>query len=338
MKFFYLIPLCLVLNLSVKALEIDVWYGEHQSFGHLGGHPQRWVNVLGHVSPAEEIKSLSYRLNGAEFLPLSFKEDNKRIAADGDFNVEILRTLLKEGDNEVTLRAVDHSGKKNERTVTVEYHKNEEEWPLPYTIDWSKVDTISEVAQIVDGKWELTKNGVRAIERYYDRVIAFGDNSWENYEVQTTVIIHALTGPKELPNTTNVTHVAIATRWPGHDADGNQPTVKWHPLGATAEYRLGKDLTDTRWRVFDGQRKYRVESERRRDLEFEKPYHMKHRVQTLGNGLTHYQVKLWATDVEEPTEWDFERFEPGDLRSGSALLLAHHSDATFGNVTVVPVE
>ncbi len=53
MKFLYLIPLYLVLNLSVKALEIDVWYGDHQSFGHLGGHPQRWVNVLGHVSPAE---------------------------------------------------------------------------------------------------------------------------------------------------------------------------------------------------------------------------------------------------------------------------------------------
>lgn len=338
MKFLSLISLFAALTLQVKALEIDIWYGDEQSFGHLGGHPQRWVNVLGDVSPASEIQSLTYSLNDGEAHPLSFKEDHKRIAKDGDFNVEILRSLLKGGKNQVLITALDAQGRRAQRRVVVEYHQNEEEWPLPYTIDWSKVSDISEVAQIVDGKWELTSDGVRTVERYYDRVIAFGDNSWENYEVQTTVIIHALTGPKEPPNTTNVTHVAIATRWPGHEADGQQPTVKWHPLGATAEYRLGKDLTNTRWRVFDGQRKYHVESERRRDLEFEKPYHMKHRVQTLPNGLTHYQVKLWAVDVEEPPKWDFERFEPGDLRSGSALLLAHHSDATFGDVTVVPID
>lgn len=338
MKSFFLIPLLFAATLQASSLEIDIWYGDQQNFGHLGGHPQRWVNVLGHVSPAEDIASLAYSLNGGDPQLLSFREDNKRMAKDGDFNVEILRTLLNEGKNRVSILAEDTNGKRTERSVVVNYQMNEEEWPLPYSIDWSKVDEISEAAQVVDGKWELTPNGIRSVERYYDRVIAFGDNSWENYEVQTTVIIHALTGPQELPNTTNVTHVAIATRWPGHDADGNQPTVKWHPLGATAEYRLGKDLKDTRWRVFDGQRKYRVESDRRRDLEFEKPYHMKHRVQTLANGLTHYQVKWWAADVDEPEAWDLERFEPGDLRSGSALLLAHHSDVTFGNVTVVPVD
>jgi hypothetical protein len=330
--------LLLILQLQSEAFEIDIWYGKDQSFGHLGGHPQRWINVLGHVDPADDLDSLSYRLNGGAWLPLSFLEDNKRIAKTGDFNVEILRSELNRGVNDVFISARNKHGSVATKMVHVIYYEPEGNWPLPYHIDWSQVNEISDAAQIVDGKWILTRDGVRSVEKYYDRVLAFGDASWENYEVRTTVIVHSLTPPKVDPNKTNVTHVAIATRWPGHDADGNQPTVKWHPLGATAEFRLGGDLSECRWRIFDGQREYHVESDRRRKIEFEKPYHMKHRVETLADSRTHYRVKLWPTDEKEPIDWDFERFEPGDLRSGSALLLAHHSEVTFGNVTVVPVD
>lgn len=331
-----------VLTLSTSAdgseLEIDLWYGDHQSFGHLGGHPQRWVNLLGDVTPSPEIRSLWYRLNGTELVPLSFKEDRKRIAKTGDFNVEILRSILKPGDNSVEIIATNLRGETFRKDVVLNYDPNPGNWPLPYAIDWSSVSKITEAAQVVDGEWELTPAGVRTVNRYYDRVLALGDESWENYEVSTVVTVHALTAPKTGPNTTNVTHVAIASRWPGHDADGNQPTVKWHPLGATAEFRLGGNLQNCRWRIFDGQREYRVESDRRRQLEFETPYKMKHRVETLADGRTWYRVKLWAASSEEPDDWDFERFEPGDLKSGSALLLAHHSDVTFGNVEVVPVK
>jgi len=318
-------------------LEIDLWYGDRQSFGHLGGHPQRFVNLLGDVAPASEIQSLWYRLNRAELVPLSFKEDNKRIAKTGDFNVEILRSLLKPGDNRVEIIATNKSGSTYRKEAIVAYDPEPGNWPLPYSIDWSQVSRISDAAQVVDGEWELTPAGVRTVRHYYDRVLAFGDASWENYEVTTTVTIHALIPPRTGPNRTRVTHVAIASRWPGHDPDGNQPTVKWHPLGATAEFRLGGDLQDCRWRIFDGQRAYHVESDKRRRLKFETPYRMKHRVETLADGRTRYQVKLWAASSDEPGEWDFERFEPDDLKSGSALLLAHFSDVTFGNVEVVPV-
>jgi len=40
----------------------------------------------------------------------------------------------------------------------------------------------------------------------------------------------------------------------------------------------------------------------------------------------------------EPDAWDLERYETGDLVSGSALLLTHHTDATFGNISVLPLE
>lgn len=318
-------------------LTIDVWYGDEQQFGRLG-HAQKWVNILGHVSPADEIKSLSFELNGAEPLKLSFHEDRKRIARDGDFNIEIDRALLMRGRNTIDIIAVARDGTQRRRTVMITYHADGKPWPLPYVIQWSNVKNIQDVAQVVDGRWTITNGGVRSVEPYYDRILAVGDSSWRDYEIETTVTVHALTGPKTGPNATNVTHAALALRWPGHDADGNQPSVKWYPLGATAEFRLGGDLSQCRWRIFDGKRQFYVESERRRRLDFETPYRMKHRVETLTDGRSRYRVKLWPSDKTEPSPWDLERTEPDDLLSGSACLIAHHSDVTFGDVTVRSLE
>ena len=64
---------------------------------------------------------------------------------------------------------------------------------------------------------------------------------------------------------------------------------------------------------------------------------MKHRVETLEDGRSHNRAKLWLASEPEPGDWDIERFESGDLPGGSALLIAHHTDVTFGNVSVVPV-
>ena len=320
-----------------ESIVINLWYGDSQSFGHLGGHPQRWINVLGNAAPFKDIKSMSFSVNGGKEKELLFDEDKHRLARPGDFNVEILRSDLNNGTNTILISATDTSGRKTAKTVEILYNSASGQWPLPYSIDWSKVDNISEVAQVVDGKWELSKNGVRSVERYYDRVIAFGDESWKNYEVTTTVTFHSYTPPKVDPNITNVSHAAIASRWPGHDPDHFQPTRKWHPLGATAEFRISKDLQEARWRIFDGQREFHVESTHRRSIDLEKTYHMKHRVETLADGRSRYRVKLWPINEQEPNNWDLERFEPNDLQFGSVLLLAHHTEVTFGNVLVTPV-
>jgi len=326
-----------VFNIAhAKLPSIDVWYGDTQSFGDIG-NAQRWINILGHVSADETIASLTYKLNGGAEQPLSFQEDFKRIATDGDFNIEIARSDLRVGENSLLIVATNKGGEQVRRQVKINYSANRR-WPLPYEIDWSKAESISDVAQVVDGKWQLSKDGVRSVDRYYDRVIAFGDETWTNYEVTTSVTVHGLTPPREKPNTTGVTHAAIALRWPGHDADGKQPSVKWYPVGATAELRFGSDLQNCRWRIFDGKRRFYVESNRRRQLEFDRPYRVKHRVESLDEQWTKYSVKLWPNGSDEPADWDLVRIEEGDLKSGSALLIAHHSDVTFGNVRAAPLQ
>lgn len=321
---------------SEQCLFIHIWYGDHQIFGKVG-HPQRWINILGHVAPASYIDSLFYSLNGSSPSQLSFLEDKKRLAKDGDFNIDIDRALLKPGINKVQIIAKDLQGRFVRRLVTVKYICRDVCWPLPYRIDWTKIDRIQDVVQIVDGKWTLTDDGIRTVERYYDRIVAFGDHSWRDYEIATRVIFHAFTSPRSDSNNTGVTHAAIASRWPGHDYDEYQPHVKWHPLGATSEFRIGNDLQQCRWRIFDGKTEFYVESNKRRTIELNRKYNMKHRVETLSNGQTLYKVKFWQVGDDEPSEWDLERYETGDLLSGSALLIAHHADVTFGDIMVVPL-
>jgi hypothetical protein len=332
-------PILALIAVSVGAVEpvIDVWYGDTQHFGRIG-HAQRWINVLGSVDQPDLVATMDYALNGGPPVPLSMKEDRKRIARDGDFNIEIDRSRLRVGVNELVITGNRNSARPINRKVQVHYHDEGNRYPLPYSIDWSSVKNISDVAQIVDGKWRLTPDGVRAIEPYYDRVLALGDEGWQDYEVTTTVTVHAVTAPGSGPNDTGVTHAALALRWPGHDRDGKQPSVKWHPLGATAEFRLGGDLQQCRWRIFDGNREYYVESKQRRRIEFERPYRMKHRVETLSDGTSRYRVKFWPATDEEPSGWDLERIEPDDLKGGSALLIAHHADVTFGSVTVLSLK
>jgi hypothetical protein len=46
---------------------------------------------------------------------------------------------------------------------------------------------------------------------------------------------------------------------------------------------------------------------------------------------------MWPADQPEPTTWTVQNDAVMDLDSGSVLLIAHHLDATFGNVTINPI-
>ena len=306
--------------------------------------PQKWINILGNVVAADSISSLTYKLNQGESNKLTLGSDLHRLASEGDFNIDLKVADCLEGENLVLIEAHDALGNKTSKLLHINVTKHKS-WPLPYQIDWSEVNNIQDVVQVVDGQWEITDFGVRNKDIYYDRVLAFGDDSWENYEVETTVTFHSFTPPVKGPPTYNVSHAAIATRWPGHDVDDLQPHRKWFPLGATAEFRLTKNLDSCRWRIFDGPKpdtkNFHVEQsvEEYRNIELNKVYGMKHRVETIGRDSTRYGVKLWPITEEEPIEWDFEGVEAEEnFSSGSALLLAHNTEVTFGNIVVRQID
>lgn len=347
---------CLLASGLVFASEltIDFWYGKDQRFGQVG-HPQRWVNLLGNASPASSIASATWTLNNSNPRKFTIGDSHARLAQAGDFNIEIDRSELKPGLNTVRVRVDGKDGESEEETVRVVYTGNGRRWPLPYAIDWQSANRIEDVAQVVDGEWAITDEGIRTIGTGYDRILAFGDDSWRDYEVSTTVTFHAFTPGMTGANKTKVSHAAIGLRWPGHDTDKRQPHIKWFPLGATGEFTLSEDLKQCHWRIYDRPVKKRsfvgnlldavfgedeplfIESTKRREIELDRAYGIKHRVTTLADGRTRYSVKLWPANQPEPEGWDLVRTESDDLSSGSALLVAHHTDVTFGDVMVTPI-
>jgi hypothetical protein len=153
------------------------------------------------------------------------------------------------------------------------------------------------------------------------------------------VIFHGYTSPAPGPPTYGVSHVAIASRWPGHYFDNLQPSRKWHPLGATSEFRISEDYKNCRWRIFDGDNFFAEQSKAHyRQIKPEVVYKLRHRVENLSATRTLYSVKFWRATAPEPAEWDFQAIEINSKpESGSACLIAHNTDVTFGDFIVKPV-
>jgi hypothetical protein len=338
---------------------IEVWYGANQKFGQ-NGNPQRWINVLGKVSSKHGISSLHYSLNGETELPLSIGPDRYRLSSVGDFNVEIDRSVLVQGKNEVAIVATDMLNNKCSEKIYIHYKKGKPR-PLPYFIDWDRSSSIQDVAQIVDGFWRLEGGTVRCVMPGYDRLIAVGDIAWSNYEVCVPITIHdfdesGFTHPSCGPG------VGLAVRWQGHwynEVDRSwrrwlptrvfrksiwrnkkrldQPRRGWWPLGALGWYRWRRKHHG---RVnISGNDSFLIAEDRSgRKLELGVCYIYKMRVETRRGQTSVYSLKVWEEGTSEPNNWTLRGTGPeGELSHGSALLVAHEVDASFGKVSILPI-
>jgi hypothetical protein len=343
---------------------IDIWYGTEQNFGP--GRPQFWANILGKVQNPDQVTSLRYALNGGVWNDLTVGPDDRRLAYPGDFNIELDFDDLQVGANTVVIEATYQYGGQTTRTVTANYDNG----PLPLdsemVIDWSSVDSINDVALAVDGKWTLDQasSTVRTAEPGYDRLIAIGDVGWEYYEVEVPVIIHDQANP-DWPLISPQTLVGMILRWEGHSNNEyylqvkpdprEQPREGWWPLGALVAYEGFGDSEPTL--SLSSNNLFRLDSYPTREskaiegfpqLDFGTTYIFKAQVlpDPLGSGQDIYQFKLWPQDGTEPGNWEVAGFEntgedntydPGGIDTGSLVLLAHHSDVSFGNVIIRPL-
>lgn len=317
---------------NTKPPVVNVWYGNYQRFGYLG-IPQKWVNVLGRVSDPDldDISSLSYSLNGGPKFLLFIGPDERRLTSFGDFNIDIADTDLLCGQNQVTITATDVFGNATHKTVDIKYDCGNM-WPETYSINWSSVTNIQDVAQVVDGLWTLGISNVRTAVKGYDRLIAIGDVSWDEYEVTVPITIH------KLGSSTHRGSVGFVLRWKGHyDWDGTRPRWGWYPFGAFGGYDWvwNGESGNYMLRIF-GNKSSIAEDKSGRRLEIGVEYLFKMRAEMV-DGKSVYSLKIWKKDTPEPSDWDLRGpGVEGELRQGSLLLLAHYADASFGNVTITP--
>jgi hypothetical protein len=303
---------------------IGVWYGTPQTFAALG-QTQPWVNILGNVNDPAGVASLTYTLNGGALVNLRLGPDGRRLKLPGDFNADLDIADLLPGPNTLVLTATDGFGNVTIETVTLDYQAGTV-WPQPYTIDWSTLATpeeIQDVAQVVDGKWQLENENVRTTEPGYDRLIAVGDMTWEDYEVTVPIILH---------NAPGTSGVGLLLRWNGHTDDPvvtSNPKSGYLPLGAILWYRFGRlEIFGNNGQILDTQT---------RPLSIGTTYWFKARVETVPGVGGFYSLKVWEDGQPEPTTWDVTgQEELTDPQTGSMMLITHVADVSFGNVTVTP--
>jgi hypothetical protein len=317
---------------------ITVWYGHTQPFGH-NGIQQRWVNVLGNVSGPQPITLLTYSLNNAPAVPLNMGPDDRRLTLPGDFIVELDYTTLQQGNNQLTITAGDDNNPPTVAQVTIEYHGDSQTWtPGSYVFEWQTAAAIHDLGHVVTGEWALDQAAgtVKPVIFDYDRLLGIGDLSWRDYTVTVPVTINAIDAGG-FPAPSNGPGIGVLVRWQGHfDHNGVLPRVGWRDLGALAWYRWRKSdgqITSGMQLLGDGGR---ILAENGRSLTFGETYYFKVNIQSAtGDDPATYRFKMWKASVTEPAGWDFvQPGRSGEPPSGSLLLLAHHVDAAFGQVTV----
>ena len=310
---------------------IDVFYGANQDIGAVG-QSQVWINIPGNVADPDGVASLSYTLNGGAPQTLTVGPDGRRLNNEGDFNIDPARDLLIDGVNEIIITSVDTLGDTTSTTVVVNYTAGSN-WPENYQVDWSQVSSINDVAEIIDGDWSITADGVRTQQTGYDRLFAIGDMDWVEYEVVSNFIIHDT-------DENLFSGVGLIGPWNGHTDDpvaGAQPKTGFLPYGSLSWAAWFPPNAPSRIQTGGFQQPRDRDNF---DFTFDQKYNFRYRVEFIGQStdLT-YRMRVWADGSPEPSEWNVQYTdEATDLTNGSLLFIAHYTDATFGNISVEEIQ
>src|SRR5690606_4506465 len=104
---------------------------------------------------------------------------------------------------------------------------------------------------------------------------------------------------------------------------------------AVYEHHIMKDPRNFHLRLYGNNVQSLTEQTSQKQLQLEVPYLFKVSVQEVYGSSSYYRFKVWQADQPEPKQWDLEgRGFLGEHTSGSVLLIAHHTDASFGTVTI----
>ncbi|MCG7522424.1 cadherin-like domain-containing protein, partial [Ruegeria sp. Ofav3-42] len=311
---------------------IDVWYGDVQTFGSPGAS-QQWVNILGNAHTTDLV-SLTYSLNGGPEQTLSIGPDTRRLEEDGDFNIDLDFAALdgSAADDVVTITATYSNGDVHTQDVTIRYEDGTN-WAPDYVVDWSGVTNIQDVAQVVDGEWTITPDGVRTAEPGYDRILTFGDQSWDNYEVNLSLTVNDINDgtPRDGAG------LGFGMLWGGHTDD---PISGWQPLsGYNPIVAPFYDMNDSRFELHEHPNWNFLLDTAPFTFTEGATYNVTIRVEQTDLINRIYRFKIWEEGSSEPVEWLLEGTDVmTDPLNGSFALIAHHWDVTFHDLDFAEIK
>jgi hypothetical protein len=318
---------------SAAAPQVNLWYGNYQTFG-VNGVPQQWINILGNVTSSVGIAMLAYSLNGAPDVNLNWGPTNPRLVEAGDFNADIDYALLWPGSNKVIITVMDYLNQSTQQTVYINnFGRHLASDVGNFTVDFRQVTnaTIQNWIQIVDGVWDIGIDGrIRNTQIGYDRAFLIGDtNISGSYDVMTEFVLHGYDSEGWA--------FGAASGWLGHTLDNygypdpSQPYIG-HPFPAWGV--IGTDSTGTpSYRIYENfVPLYETELSDNNTapaVALETPYMYHYRVTANSDGLTnHNSLNVWPKGTTEPTQWVVEADTPA--QAGSILFDAHNVDVSIG--------
>ena len=311
---------------------IDIWYGDRQTFGQ-NGVPQRWVNILGNVSDEDGVAEITYSVDGGASRSLSIGPSDRRLARAGDFNADIALNELADGEHTVRFEAVDNLGNTNTREVTVVI-ANTLGLPVPHSVVWANAaeGSLNDIAQVVDGKWYVEQDGsLRTAEIGYDRVVVVGDQRWFDYEVVFPVTIHEVS-PEGYSDIDGEPNMALTVGWTGHhEMDRTQPMWGFWPSTGAAGF-FWDTLEEAKMKAI-GNNGIPSQTSATFPLPLETKIWMRVRVEVIEDG-PRVSMRAWADGSTEPSDWTVSVTDDDDTVAGSIAIVAHHVDASIGDVQV----
>ncbi len=309
---------------------ITFFYGDDQKFNNVG-RPQIFADVLGNAFDPDGIGSLTYSLNGGPEQTVSVGPDGRRLANAGDFNLQLSFDDLVVGANLIVVTATDTTGDAVQSSMTVNY-PGRNFWPTTYSIDWDTVTDIQDAVQVVDGEWSVVPNGVTTDDIGYDRLLAIGDMTWNDFTATVPITVHDYD-----PTGNWCCGVGIVLRWEGHTNNPVtcvQPICGWKPYGNEAWYVW--DAAGGHSSNFSGNGDS-LKDNSGLVLQLGVTYMFKVEVETIGTD-NWYRKKVWVQGQNEPAGWLVEKIRNTEtISAGSLLLIAHHTDVTFGDIVITPV-
>ncbi len=138
--------------------------------------------------------------------------------------------------------------------------------------------------------------------------------------------------------------IGLVMRWQGHTTTPDlcdQPLCGYLPVGATSWYAFDNPSSEkgqfSMW-VTPGAKTFDPTN---LSLTWGETYYWKVRSESVPGTKGRFKMKVWPASAGlagEPADWMVSiNGTSNSLQNGSVLLLSHHVDVTFGNVTVVPI-
>ena len=284
---------------------------------------------------------LRYSLNNSAARNLTIGPDSRRLLHDGDFNIDIALSdpYLKNDTNSVTITAINRAGLTTHTTVKFTYNSNGI-WEMPYALNLQTMTNVQQAAQVVDGKWELTPGGLHNLDVGYDRVLAIGDLTWQDYDVRMLVTIHAIDNSAYNSSISVEPGLGINLHWTGHTDNPvacPQPKCGWHPTGASAWYgwpQPGSPQGSGLFKLMAYPPSGSGTTPLTSAVQFNAgdSFWMRVSSQKNASGVL-YNAKIWGVSDPEPDWMLTKQADATNLDHGSFLLVAHFVDLTFSQVS-----